>query len=50
MHAHAGMMLALHGGKPIPEYDSSKERHWRKRKLKSDQRRQKQRTFSIKNG
>jgi hypothetical protein len=23
MHAHVGMMLALHGTKPIPEYDSS---------------------------
>jgi hypothetical protein len=23
MHAHVGMMLALHGAKPIPEYDSS---------------------------
>jgi hypothetical protein len=21
MHAHVGMMLALHGAKPIPEYD-----------------------------
>jgi hypothetical protein len=28
------MMLALHGAKPIPEYDSSKEKHWGKRKLK----------------
>jgi hypothetical protein len=28
MHAHVGMMLALHGAKPIPEYDSSKEKHW----------------------
>jgi hypothetical protein len=37
MHAHVGMMLALHGAKPIPEYDSSKERHWGKRKLKRDQ-------------
>jgi hypothetical protein len=27
MHAHIGMMLALHGAKPIPEYDSSKEKH-----------------------
>ena len=27
MHAHVGMMLALHGAKPIPEYDSSKEKH-----------------------
>ncbi len=26
-HAHVGMMLALHGAKPIPEYDSSKEKH-----------------------
>ena len=24
MHAQVGMMLALHGAKPIPEYDSSK--------------------------
>jgi len=24
MHAHVGMMRALHGPKPIPEYDSSK--------------------------
>jgi hypothetical protein len=37
MHAHVGMMLVLHGAKPIPEYDSSKEKHWGKRKLKSDQ-------------
>jgi hypothetical protein len=37
MHAHIGMMLALHGAKPIPEYDSSKERHWGKRKLKRDE-------------
>jgi hypothetical protein len=28
MHAHVEMMLALHGAKPIPEYDSSKEKHW----------------------
>jgi hypothetical protein len=28
MHAHIGMILALHGAKPIPEYDSSKERRW----------------------
>jgi hypothetical protein len=34
MHAHVGMMLALQGAKPIPEYDSSKERHWGWRKLK----------------
>ena len=37
MHAHIGMMLALHGAKPIPEYDSSKERHWGRRKLKRDE-------------
>jgi hypothetical protein len=37
MHAHVGMMLALHGAKPIPEYDSSKEKHWGRRKLKRDQ-------------
>ena len=37
MHAHVGMMLALHGAKPIPEYDSSKERHWGRRKLKRDE-------------
>jgi hypothetical protein len=37
MHAHVGMMLALHGTKPIPEYDSSKERHWGRRKLKRDE-------------
>jgi hypothetical protein len=37
MHARVGMMLALHGAKPIPEYDSSKEKHWGKRKLKRDQ-------------
>jgi hypothetical protein len=37
MHAHVGMMLALHGAKPIPEYDSSKEKHWGKRKLKRDE-------------
>jgi hypothetical protein len=36
MHAHVGMMLALHGTKPIPEYDSSKEKHWGRRKLKRD--------------
>jgi hypothetical protein len=38
MQAHIGMMLALHGAKPIPEYDSSKERHWGRRKLKRDER------------
>jgi len=37
MHAHVGMMLALDGAKPIPEYDSSKERHWGRRKLKRDE-------------
>jgi hypothetical protein len=36
MHAHVGMMLALHGAKPIPEYDSSKEKHWGRRRLKRD--------------
>jgi hypothetical protein len=24
MHAHVGVMLALHGAKPIPEYNSAK--------------------------
>jgi hypothetical protein len=37
MHAHVGMMLALHGAKPIPEDDSSKEKHWGKQKLKRDE-------------
>ena len=37
MHARVGMMLALHGAKPIPEYDSSKEKHWGRRKLKRDE-------------
>jgi len=37
MHAHLGMMLALHGAKPIPEYDSSKEKHWGRRKLRRDE-------------
>jgi hypothetical protein len=38
MHAHVGMMLALHGAKPIPEYDSSKVKaHWGRRKLKGDE-------------
>jgi hypothetical protein len=36
MHARVGMMPALHGAKPIPEYDSSKEKHGRQRKLKRD--------------
>jgi hypothetical protein len=35
MHAHVGMMLALHA-KPIPEYDSSKERHWGRRKKRDE--------------
>jgi hypothetical protein len=33
MHAHVGMMLALHGAKPIPVARSAKT-HWGKRKLK----------------
>jgi hypothetical protein len=37
MHAPIGRMPALHGAKPIPEYDSSKERHWGRRKLKRDE-------------
>jgi hypothetical protein len=37
MHAHVGMMLALHGAKPSPEFDSSKEKHWGRRKLKRDE-------------
>jgi len=37
MHARVGMMLALHGAKPIPEYDSSKEKQWGRRKLKRDE-------------
>ena len=37
MHAHIGMMLALHGAKPIPEYDSSKATRWGRRKLKRDE-------------
>jgi len=37
MHAHIGMMLALHGAKPIPEYDPTKTTHWGKRKLKRNQ-------------
>jgi hypothetical protein len=27
MHAHVGMMLALHAAKPIPEYNPSKEKY-----------------------
>jgi hypothetical protein len=37
MHAHVGMMLALHGAKPIPEYNPSKVKHWGRRKLKRDE-------------
>jgi hypothetical protein len=37
MHAHIGMMRALNGPKPIPEYDSSNEKHWGRRKLKRDE-------------
>jgi hypothetical protein len=36
MHAHVGMMLALHGAKPIPEYNAAKVKHWGRRKLKRD--------------
>ena len=27
MHAHVGMTLALHGAKPIPEYNPAKQKH-----------------------
>jgi hypothetical protein len=37
MHAHVGMMRALHGAKPIPEYSSLKVKHLGKRKLARDQ-------------
>jgi hypothetical protein len=37
MHAHVGMMLALHGAKPTPEYNPSKEKYWGWRKLKRDE-------------
>jgi hypothetical protein len=37
MHAHVGMMLALHGAKPIPEYNPSKVKHWGRRRLKRDE-------------
>jgi hypothetical protein len=30
----SGMMLALHGAKPIPEYNPSTEKHWGRLKLK----------------
>jgi hypothetical protein len=36
MHARVGMMLALHGAKPIPEARPSKT-HWGPRKLARDQ-------------
>lgn len=35
--AHVGMMLALHGAVPIPEYDASNVKHWGRRKLKRDE-------------
>lgn len=35
MHAHVGMMLALHGAKPIPEARPSKT-HWGRRKREVD--------------
>lgn len=35
MHAHVGMMLALHGAKLIPEARPSKT-HWGRRKLARD--------------
>lgn len=37
LHAHVGMMQALHGAKPIPEYNPSKVKHWGRRKLKRDE-------------
>jgi hypothetical protein len=36
MHAHVGMMLALHGAKPLPEYNPAKVKNWGRRKLKRD--------------
>jgi hypothetical protein len=36
MHSHVGMMLALHGAKPIPEYNPAKVKNWGRRKLKRD--------------
>ena len=36
MHAHVGMMLALHGAKPIPEYNPAKVKNWGRRKLRRD--------------
>ena len=34
MHAHVGMMLALHGAKPLPEGRTSKT-HWGRSRLLS---------------
>ena len=31
MHAHVGMILALHGAKPIPKSNPSKEKRWGRR-------------------
>jgi hypothetical protein len=36
LHARVGMMLALHGAKPVPEHDPSKVKHWGRRKLARD--------------
>jgi hypothetical protein len=36
MHARVRMMLALHGAKPIPEYNLAKVKNWGRRKLKRD--------------
>jgi hypothetical protein len=36
MHAHVGMVLALHGAERIPEYDPSKVKRWGRRKLARD--------------
>jgi hypothetical protein len=36
MHAHVGMMLALHGAKPIPEATPSRA-YWGRRKLKREE-------------
>jgi hypothetical protein len=36
MHAHVGMMLALHGAKPIPERNPAKVKNWGRRKLTQD--------------
>jgi hypothetical protein len=37
IHAHVGLMLALHGVMPIPEYDASNVKPWGPRKLKRDE-------------